>query len=168
MDYKNRIIRIFILSIVTSLIPFIILSHMWGVNYSVPARVVVVIFVVNTLPCIIINFLYHKHYSIREWLSSFYFFVSFFLSFAIIMIIGIKFLYGNYFDYLIGFIILFMLAESMSVFFYITYIFIKYVKEIYVFSMYEKIIYFMTGIFFALFIILFSAFTSAVVIYLLD
>ena len=99
---------------------------------------------------------------------AFYFFITFFLSFAAIMISGIKLLYGNYFDYLAGFIILFMLAESMSVFIYVTYIFIKYIKDIYDFSIYEKLIYLITGVIFANFIIMFSAFTSGIIIYIFD
>lgn len=164
----NRVLRIFILSIATAFIPFFILSYMWGGYHNVSIRVTAVIFIVNTLPCIIINMLYHKYYSIREWLSSFYFFITFFLSFAAIMISGIKLLYGNYFDYLAGFIILFMLAESMSVFIYVTYIFIKYIKDVYDFSIYEKLIYLVTGVIFANFIIMFSAFSSGIIIYIFD
>ncbi len=169
MDFiLNRVLRIFILSIITAFIPFFILSYMWGGYNNISLRVTVVIFIVNTIPCIIINILYHRYYSIREWLSSFYFFITFFLSFAAIMISGIKLLYGNYFDYLAGFIILFMLAESMSVFIYITYIFVKYIREIYDFSIFEKIIYLVTGVIFANFIIFFSAFSSGLIIYLFD
>ena len=164
----NRVLRIFILSILTAFIPFAILSYMWGGYHNVSVRVTVVIFIVNTLPCFIINILYHKYESIKEWLSSFYFFITFFLSFIIIMVSGIRLLNGNYFDYLAGFIILFMLAESMSVFFYVTYIFIKFIKESYDFSLYEKVIYLFTGVIFANFVILFSALSSGLIIYLFD
>ena len=85
MDFTlDRVVRIFILSIATAFIPFLILSYMWGGYHNVSIRVTAVIFIVNTLPCIIINMLYHKYYSIKEWLSSFYFFITFFLSFAAI------------------------------------------------------------------------------------
>ena len=67
----NRVLRIFILSIATAFIPFFILSYMWGGYHNVSIRVTVVIFIVNTLPCIIINMLYHKYYSIKEWLFIF-------------------------------------------------------------------------------------------------
>ena len=164
----NRVLRIFILSILTAFIPFSILSYMWGGYHNVSIRVTVVIFIVNTLPCIIINILYHRYESIKEWLSSFYFFITFFLSFIIIMISGIRLLNGNYFDYLAGFIILFMLAESMSVFVYVTYIFVKFIKEKYDFSLYEKVIFLFTGIIFANFIIIFSALSSGFIIYLFD
>ena len=151
----NRVLRIFILSILTAFIPFAILSYMWGGYHNVSVRVTVVIFIVNTLPCFIINILYHKYESIKEWLSSFYFFITFFLSFIIIMVSGIRLLNGHYFDYLAGFIILFMLAESMSVFFYVTYIFIKFIKESYYFSLYEKVIYLFTGVIFSNYFVLF-------------
>ncbi len=169
MDFTlKRILRIFILSIATAFIPFCILSHLWGGYNNISIRVTIVIFIVNTLPCIIINILYHRYYYIRELLSSFYFFISFFLSFIAIMISGIKLLYGNYFDYLVGFIILFMLVESMSVFIYVTYIFIKYIKNKYNLLLYEKLIYLVTGIIFANFIIMYSAFSSGVIIYIFD
>lgn len=163
-----RIIKIFILSILSALIPYVILSYMWGGYNNVSTRVTMTIFVINTIPCIIINLLYHKYYNIREMLSSFYFYITFFLTFFLIMIRSINLLNGNYFDYLEGFIILFMLAESMAVFIYITYIFIKYIKYKYEFSTIEKAAYLVTGMLSAYFIILFTSFTSALTIYLFD
>lgn len=169
MDFSfNRILKIFILSLVTAVVPFCILSYMWGGYHNVSIRVMVAIFIINTLPCIIINILYHRYDSIKEWFSSFYFFITFFLSFAAIMVRGVKLLYGNYFDYLAGYITLFMLAEAMSVFVYVTYIFVKYIKKKYDLPLYEKIIYLITGIIFTNFIIVFSAFTSGFIIYIFD
>ena len=163
-----RIIKIFLLSILSALIPFIILSYMWGGYSNVPQRVTITIFIVNTIPCIIINLLYHRYYYLKEMLSSFYFYITFFLTFLIIMIHGIRLLKGNYFDYIEGYITLFMLAESMAVFIYVTYIFIKYIKYKYEFSTIEKAAYLVTGMLSAYFIILFTAFTSALTIYLFD
>ncbi len=163
-----RIIKIFLLSILSALIPFIILSYMWGGYSNVPQRVTITIFIVNTIPCIIINLLYHRYYYLKEMLSSFYFYITFFLTFLIIMIHGIRLLKGNYFDYIEGYITLFMLAESMAVFIYITYIFIKYIRYKYDFSIIEKLVYLITGVIFANFVILFTSSTSALVIYVFD
>lgn len=163
-----RLIKIFILSILSALIPYLILSYMWGGYSNVSARVTLTILVINTTPCIIINILYHKYYHIREMLSSFYFYITFFLTFFVIMIRSIKLLNGNYFDYIEGFIIFFMLAESMAVFIYISYIFIKYIKHKYEFSNIEKAAYLITGMLSAYFIILFTSFTSAFIVYLFD
>ena len=101
-------------------------------------------------------------------LSSFYFYITFFLTFFFFFFRSIKLLNGNYFDYIEGFIIFFMLAESMAVFIYVTYIFIKYIKYKYEFSTIEKAAYLVTGMLSAYFIILFTAFTSALTIYLFD
>lgn len=163
-----RIIKIFLLSILSALIPYAILSYMWGGYSNVSTRITITIFIVNTIPCIIINLLYHKYYYIREMLSSFYFYITFFLTFFLIMVRSIKLLNGNYFDYIEGFIIFFMLAESMAVFIYITYIFIKYIRDRYDFSIIEKIVYLITGVIFANFVIFFTSSTSALIIYLLD
>ena len=163
-----RIIKIFLLSILSALIPYAILSYMWGGYSNVSTRITITIFIVNTIPCIIINLLYHKYYYIREMLSSFYFYITFFLTFFLIMVRSIKLLNGNYFDYIEGFIIFFMLAESMAVFIYVTYIFIKYIKYKYEFSTIEKAAYLVTGMLSAYFIILFTAFTSALTIYLFE
>ena len=84
------------------------------------------------------------------------------------MIHGVRLLKGNYFDYIEGYITLFMLAESMAVFIYITYIFIKYIRDRYDFSIIEKIVYLITGVIFANFVIFFTSSTSALIIYLLD
>ena len=84
------------------------------------------------------------------------------------MIHGIRLLKGNYFDYIEGYITLFMLAESMAVFIYITYIFIKYIRYKYDFSIIEKLVYLITGVIFANFVILFTSSTSALVIYIFD
>lgn len=165
----KRIIKIFILSILSILIPFIILSYIWGGYENISTRVKIAIFMINTLPLILINILYHKFFYIKELLSSFYFYITFFLTFLIITIYGsLKHLQGNYFEYLEGFIMLFMLAESMAVFIYITYIFIKYIKVKYELSLLEKIGYAVTGVFFANFVILFTSFTSALVIYIFE
>lgn len=163
-----RIIKIFILSLLTAFIPYAVLSYMWGGYNNVSPRVTLTIFIINTLPCVIINLLYHKYYHIREMFSSFYFYISFFLTFFLIFIRSIKLLNGNYFDYIEGFIIFFVLAESMAVFIYITYIFIKYIKYKYDFSTIEKAAYLVTGMFFAYFVILFTVFTSAFTVYLFD
>lgn len=164
----NRILKIFILSVITAFIPFSILSYMWGGYHNISIRVTIAVLIINTLPCIVTNICYHKYEIIKEWLSSFYFFITFFFSFLLIMSCGIKLLNGNYFDYLIGYIILFMLAEVISVFIYVTYIFIKYIKIVYNFTIYEKIIYLFTGIIFADFIILFSFFSAGLIIYIFD
>ncbi len=163
-----RIIKIFLLAVLSALIPFLILAYLWGGCKNVSLSVIAVIFAINTIPVILINILYHKFVHVKEMLSSFYFYITFFLSFLIITIYGIKHLNGNYFDYLEGFILLFMLAESMAVFIYITYIFIKYIKEKYELSLLEKIAYLITGMLFANFIILFTAFSSALVLYMFE
>lgn len=169
MDYSViRILKIFVLSILSALVPFIILSYMWDGYQNISLRVIIVILAVNTIPCILINYLYYKYNDIKEWISSFYFFISFLLSFLIIFIYGIVRLNGNYFDHLIGFIVLFMLAESMAIFTYISYIFIKYINVHYNVSLLEKIVLFISGIFFTYFIILYTSFSSALIMYIFD
>ncbi len=163
-----RIIKIFLLAGLSVLIPFAILSYLWGGYKNISLAVIIIILVINTFPVVSINILYHKYEYIKEMFSSFYFYITFFLSFLIITVYGIKRLNGNYFAYLEGFILLFMLAESMSVFIYITYIFFKYIRDKYEFSLLEKIAYLFTGILFANFIILFTSFSSALVLYIFE
>ena len=53
-----RIIKIFLLSILSALIPYAVLSYMWGGYSNVSTRITITIYIVNTIPCIIINLLY--------------------------------------------------------------------------------------------------------------
>lgn len=164
-----RNIKLVLLSLFTALIPFLIFSYMWDGYKHVSVRVIIGILVVNTLPCVVINLLYHKYRLFKEWVSSFYFFITFLLTYVVILVIGLKLLFsGNYFDYYKGYIILFMLAETFSIFLYTTYIFIKFIKEKYDFTLLEKILFLISGFFGSSFIIGFTALTSSVIMYIFD
>ena len=165
----KRNLKLILLSLLTALVPFLIFSYMWDGYKHVSVRVIVAILFVNTIPCVTINLLYHKYQLFKEWVSSFYFFITFLATYVVILVHGLKLLFsGNYFDYYIGYVILFILAETFSIFLYTTYIFIKFIKEKYESSLLEKILFLISGFFGSSFIIGFTAFTSSVIMYIFD